>query len=268
MSEQVRLIVGTRKGAFIYSSDQKREKWEVSGPILPGWSVYNAAADLRDGAPRLYLAANHWAWGPSVTKSTDLGKNWDGRSEGLGFPQDMGVTIQNVWSVSPGHASQPGVVYCGTQPAGLFRSEDWGASWKPVDSLNRHSDRQSWSGSGGGDSCVHSLEVDPRDARHFYAIISAGGSYVTRMATGWEKMTTATAGPGRARPALRPPAVRAGFAAGRDPQPSTDAPDAYRPQEPRPPWFQAIGVFRSDDGGTKWADVTEDSLRSTAFPSR
>jgi photosystem II stability/assembly factor-like uncharacterized protein len=270
MSEQVRLIVGTRKGAFIYSSDQKREKWEVSGPILPGWSVYNAAADTRDSAPRLYLAANHWAWGPSVTKSTDLGKNWDGRSEGLGFPQDMGVTIQNVWSVTPGHASQPGVVYCGTQPAGLFRSEDWGASWKPVDSLNRHSDRQSWSGSGGGDSCVHSLEVDPRDARRFYAIISAGGSYVTRGGgQSWEKMTNATAG-AWTREASTKAHQQFARVLPQDFDPAAiDEMHRMRIDRKNPDrlWFQGhVGVFRSDDGGTKWADVTEGLPSFHGFP--
>lgn len=76
MVTQVKLLVGTRKGGFIYTSDDKRQKWEVSEPILPGWSFYHMAADLRGPEPRFYAAANHWAWGPSVAKSTDL-KEWD-----------------------------------------------------------------------------------------------------------------------------------------------------------------------------------------------
>lgn len=124
---KVRLLVGTRKAGFIYTSDEKRQKWQQSEPILPGWSIYHMAADLRADTPRFYAAANHWAWGPSVARSTDGGNEWDVRSPKLGFPKDMSVSMESVWEVRPGHQSEPGVVYAGTQPAGLFRSEDWGA---------------------------------------------------------------------------------------------------------------------------------------------
>ncbi len=122
MSGHVHLLVGTRKGAFIYSSDERRQKWEVSEPALPGWSIYHMAADTRTQPPRFYMAANHWAWGPSVAKSTDL-KEWDWRSEGLGFPQDMKMTerplpgqtqpdkpltVGNIWCVRPGPPERAG----------------------------------------------------------------------------------------------------------------------------------------------------------------
>ena len=70
------------------------------------------AADLRADPPRLYAAVNHPVWGPSVAKSTDLGKTWEQRSQGLGFPQDMQLAVTNVWFVQPGHETEPGVV-CG-----------------------------------------------------------------------------------------------------------------------------------------------------------
>ncbi|MER3419141.1 MAG: hypothetical protein C4290_00840, partial [Chloroflexota bacterium] len=76
MSTRVRLLVGTRKGAFIYTSDARRERWELSEPILPGWSVYHLAADPRREPPRLYAAAAHWAWGPCVARSDDGGRTW------------------------------------------------------------------------------------------------------------------------------------------------------------------------------------------------
>src|SRR5581483_3772533 len=180
MPDQVKLLIGTRKGMFIYSAGRSREGWHLSPPMLPGWSIYNMAGDTRGGGRRLYSAANHWAWGPSVAKNADGGEDWDYRSTGLGFPQDMGVAIQNIWCVTPGHDSEPGVVYAGTQPAGLFRSEDWGQNWAPVDALNRHADRQRWGGTGGGDSCLQSIEIDPRDAKHMYVAISSGGSYETK----------------------------------------------------------------------------------------
>ena len=88
MARTVKVLVGTRKAAFIYTSDEKREKWDVSKPIYTGWSMYNMAADTRGDRPRLYAAANHWAWGPSVAKSDDLGETWDYRSKGLAFAPD------------------------------------------------------------------------------------------------------------------------------------------------------------------------------------
>jgi photosystem II stability/assembly factor-like uncharacterized protein len=287
MSAQVRLLVGTRKGAFIYSSDEKRQRWELSAPILPGWSVYNAAADVRPSTegPRLYLAANHWAWGPSVAKSTDLGKDWDVRSEGLGFPQDMKMTerplpgerphdgpltIGNIWCVTPGHGSEPGVVYCGTQPAGLFRSEDWGHSWAPVDGLNRHPDRQSWSGSGGGDSCVHSVEGDPRDANHVYACVSAGGSYVTRDGgKNWEKFSNVIPGPWTRKISTQAHEQFAGFLPQDFDPAAIDELHKMRIDRKKPDrlWAQGhVGVFRSDDAGATWADVTEGLPSFHGFP--
>jgi len=85
----VKLLVGTKKAGFVYSSDEKRQKWEVSEPILPGWSFFHMSADTRDSKPRMYAAANHWAWGPSVAKSEDGGKTWDYNSKDLAFPPDM-----------------------------------------------------------------------------------------------------------------------------------------------------------------------------------
>ena len=71
----VRLLIGTKKAAFIYTADERRETWRVSDPIYTGWSVYHMAADLRGGDVRLYAAANHWAWGPSVAKSDRPGQD-------------------------------------------------------------------------------------------------------------------------------------------------------------------------------------------------
>lgn len=76
MAASVHVLVGTRKALFVYSSDMQRKEWTVSEPMLPGWSIANAAADTRDGKPRLYAAATHDVWGPSIAKSTDGGDHW------------------------------------------------------------------------------------------------------------------------------------------------------------------------------------------------
>ncbi|MGH2587562.1 MAG: exo-alpha-sialidase, partial [Dehalococcoidia bacterium] len=82
MGERARLLVGTRKGAFIYTADAQRQAWETSEPLMPGWTVSHMAADTRHDPPRLYAAASHWAWGPSVARSDDVGKTWEQRSPG------------------------------------------------------------------------------------------------------------------------------------------------------------------------------------------
>ena len=263
MPAQVQVLVGTRKGGFIYSSDEARQQWAVSEPLMPGWSVYHMAADMRRDPPRLYAAVNHWAWGPSVARSDDGGKSWEQRSPGLAFPRDMEISIGNVWNVRPGHDSQPGVVFAGVQPAGLFRSEDWGESWAPVDSVNRHAYREFWGGTGGGDSALHSIEIDPRDANRFYISISTGGSYLTE--DGGETWELCSHSVIPTTPAARefvaelaknfpPPSLPPGV----DPA-AADEMHKLRIDTKNPDrlWGQAhIGAFRSDDRGAHWEDVT------------
>ena len=287
MATQVKLLVGTKKGAFIYTSDERRQKWEISDPILPGWTFHHLSADLRDTQPRFYAAANHWAWGRSVAKSTDLGKTWDYRSQGLAFPPDMKSpstrvpgewqntppgTIGNIWSVAPGHPSEPGVVFAGTQPAGLFRSEDWGHSWRPVEAINRHPYRQYWSGTGGGDSCIHSIQVDPRDPRRIYLCVGAGGSYQSKdNGESWELFShNAIPTDPEARKLMSEVAAQAPAALPPDKDPAgLDELHRMRldPKNPNRIWGQAHwGVFRSDDSGATWEDVTHGLPSFHGFP--
>jgi photosystem II stability/assembly factor-like uncharacterized protein len=264
VARSVKILVGTRKAAFIYTSDEKRQKWELSKPIYTGWSVYNMAADTRGDRPRLYAAANHWAWGPSVAKSDDLGETWNYVSKGLAFPADAGQTVQNVWNIAPGHASEPGVVYAGTQPAALFRSEDWGHTWAGVDGLNKHETQPQWSMSGGGDSALHSIEIDPRDPKHMFAAISTGGAFVTQDGGAtWRIFARNLIAEDK-----RSVEWMGEMAKAFPDQPAPEGVDPLAVQEmhkmrmaPADPtriWTQThTGVFRSDDSGATWRDVTE-----------
>ena len=279
---QTHLLIGTKKGAWIYSSDERRQAWEVSEPIMPGWTIHHLAVDRRRETPRIYAAANHWAWGPSVARSDDGGKTWEQRSPGLAFPEDMGVAIGSVWHIRPGHESQPGVVYAGTQPAGLFRSEDWGDTWAPVDSINRHKYRPGWFGSGGGDSALHSIEIDPRDARHFYVSISTGGTYETadggetwRISSHRVVPTTPMAKQMEEGFKERFPELSAQFEEQFKLPPNVDpaAQDEFHklvldPKRPDRLWGQAhIGVFRlEEDSASGWEDVTEGLPSFHGFP--
>ena len=268
-----RLLVGTKKAAFIYTADAAREQWSVSEPIYTGWSVYHMAADTRGGDVRLYAAANHWAWGPSVAKSNDQGKTWDYRSTGLAFAKDAGKVTQNVWNLRPGLASEPGVVYAGTQPAGLFRSEDWGHNWSPVSGLNDGEYSKAWGMSGGGDSCLHSIEVDPRNPKRVYTAVSSGGSYVTDDGGDTWKIFSHAAIVSNERGVEFTTEIAKLF-------PEAPRPDDMDPlaidemhklwldvKDPDRIWTQThVGVFRSDDAGKTFADVTSGLPSFHGFP--
>lgn len=280
---RVMVLVGTKKGGFIYTSDERRERWSLSDPILTGWSLLHMNADARGGQPRLYAAANHWAWGPSVAKSDDLGKTWDYRSKGLGFPADMDVRVGNVWNVAIGHEKEPGVVYAGTQPAGLFRSEDHGQTWAPVDGLNRNPYRRYWSGTGGGDSCANSIEIDPRDPNRMFVAISSGGSYVTTDGGQTWKLFSLTAIPTNDKARKWMAQMETVFASPPPTMPEIPMPERVPGIDPlaidemhkmridrKNPdriWTQThVGVFRSDDGGAAWEDVTKGLPSFHGFP--
>lgn len=270
---RIHLLVGTRKGAFLYSSDERRQTWDLSGPMMRGSSIHSMALDTRRNPPRLLAASNHWAWGRAVARSDDFGANWELRTPGLSFAADSGLSVENVWAVTPGHESEPGVVYAGTQPAGLFRSEDWGESWTAVESLNGIEERKYWYPTGGGASCLHTIEVDPRDGAHVYASISAGGTYVTRDGGGrWELCShNAIATTPEAREFLKMASAMA---------PDFEVPEGVDPaaanefhkfrvdrKNPDRLWGQAhIGVFRSDDNARSWHDVTAGLPSFHGFP--
>lgn len=268
------VLVGTRKGAWIYTSDEERTKWTVSAPMMPGWTVNHMAVDMRHDPPRLYAAANHWAWGPSVAWSDDGGATWEKRSPGLAFPEDMGIAVAATWHVEPGHVDQPGVVYAGTQPAGLFKSEDWGESWKSVDSLNRHKWRELWGPTGSvGASSLHSLQVDPRDPNRIYAAISSGGTFVTEDAgESWELCSHGIV--------VTTPAAKELLAEIAEMFPQPELPPDVDPaamdefhkfridlKNPDRLWGQShFGVFMSERRGQGWQDVTSNLPSFHGFP--
>jgi photosystem II stability/assembly factor-like uncharacterized protein len=267
MAERVFLLVGTRKGGFIYTADRDRRGWQLSQPFLPGWSVYHAAADLRRERPRLLAAANHWAWGASVARSDDLGQSWEQKSEGLAFPSDMDLKVENVWHVSPGPADMPGLVLAGASPGGLFRSEDAGETWTPVEGIVRHPFRSAWIAAPGG-PMTHSILFDPRDSRRLYASISAGGSYASSDGgQSWELLSHTGIDQSEETKAFMSQ-VAANVPPDVDPAAAFDM-HCVRLDTKNPDrlWAQAhTGVFRSDDKGKTWKDVTGSLPSHHGFP--
>lgn len=277
MTPKPHLIVGTRKALFIYTGNEARTEWSISKPILPGWSTYHATVDTRDGKPRIYSATSHPVWGPSVARSTDGGETWDQRSEGLGFPADMGLTIASVWHVQPSLDSQPGVVYAATSPGGLFRSDDWGETWRTNDAINRHDYRQFWQPVPGGpatpdiqrvQSAAHSIQVDPHDPRHIYLVISGGGSWVTHDEGATWRLFAQNAESKTEDWKVFVSQSLSGSGPDLDPAAFFDM---HRlrldPKRPGHLWTQThVGVFHSSDGGDSWKDVSAGLPSFHGFP--
>ena len=92
----VLLLAGTRKGLFLLRGDEARRSWSVEGPLLPGWEVFHAILDPRAGA--VYACANNFVYGATVQRSDDFGRTWE-RSEGLGLPEDSGLTLEKTWHI-------------------------------------------------------------------------------------------------------------------------------------------------------------------------
>ena len=132
------LPVGTKKGLFLLRGGDGNESWRVEGPVLPGWSVYHAIVDPRDGA--LYAATNNFFYGATVHRSDDLGETWE-RAEELGLAEESGLKLNATWHVEPGKDSE---LWLGGDPGVLFRSDDRGATWEVNRALLEHPTRENW----------------------------------------------------------------------------------------------------------------------------
>ncbi len=173
------LLVGTMKGAFIFRSDGAREKWDVAGPYFPGRSVYAMNFDGRNGRQRLWAAVNSSFWGSFLSSSNDFGKTWsDPEAYNIKFPEGSEVSLKQIWQIAPGHPSEPDTLYCGVEPAALFKSTDAGETWSLERGLFDHPHRTQWMPGGGG-LCLHTILPDPSNDQRLFVAISTGGVYRT-----------------------------------------------------------------------------------------
>jgi photosystem II stability/assembly factor-like uncharacterized protein len=177
------LLVGTRKGVFVLSSDgPQRASWRLDGPQFLGHIAQHVVLDPRDGR-RTVLAARTGHLGPTVFVSDDLGASWKEASRPPAFRtgDPLGRSVQAVFWLTPGHADHPGRWYAGASPQGLFRSDDGGDTWDPVDGWNDHPQWATWAEwpeqNTPDGSMLHSVNVDPRDHDHLYLGLSSGGVF-------------------------------------------------------------------------------------------
>jgi hypothetical protein len=167
------LIVGTQKGAFLLRSDGRREAWRVEGPLYKGWKVTAAA---RDEAGRTWVATASDVYGVALHVGRGA-SSFQQIERGPGFAADEPARLVQVWTIVPPSRNHPRA-YCGVADAGLFRSDDDGSTWQPVEGLNRHPTREAWQPGAGG-LCAHVVMTDPRDSRRAWCGISAVGVFRT-----------------------------------------------------------------------------------------
>jgi photosystem II stability/assembly factor-like uncharacterized protein len=246
MAQRVSILLGTRKGAFILDGDASRKPWQVRGPYCETWPIHHLTWDAERSA---LLAGGGSPWyGASVWRSTDNAESWSQSSEGLTYGDD-GPRIDTVWNVTPAD----GTIYAGVEPAGLFRSDDGGGTWQHVAGLRDHPSRPGWQPGAGG-LCLHSIAPHPTDPDHMWVGISAVGTFETT--DGGQTWQTRNRG------------VRAGFL----PDPAPEFGQCVHklrlhPDRPNVLFQQNhSGVYRSDDAGANWTEITAGLPSEFGFP--
>jgi hypothetical protein len=180
---KINLAIGTKKSAFILSGDRKN--WKLSEPILFGNIIYHMVPDPRK-PNKILIATKTGHLGPTIFRSEDAGLTWKESSNPPKFAKDTESEnpkiVDFVFWLTPGHASEPNVWYAGTSPRGLFKSEDGGITWDPVDSFNNNKLIKEVTKEGGTPigPLLHSINVDPRDKDHVCLAMSSGGFFETK----------------------------------------------------------------------------------------
>lgn len=239
------LLVGTMKGAFVLKSDRSRTNWEVGGPYFPGRAIYAMNYDGREGRNKLWAAVNSSFWGSYLSASDDFGKNWtEPETYGVKFPDDTETSLKQIWQIVPGNRDEPQTLYCGVEPAALFRSDDAGETWSLVKGLHDHPHRPQWQPGGGG-LCLHTILPDPENKERMHIAISTGGVY--RTDDGGKSWAARNVG------------VRAQFLPEGQRYPEFGQcvhKIVSHPSNPKRLFLQNHwGLYRSDDGGDNWTDI-------------
>ena len=255
MPDRVIICIGTRKGLFVAEAAKGRGRFALRGPFGSGVGVYAALVDAR-GTPRLYASSCNAFFGMKVLRSTDLGKSFKETKSAPAFPADDGRALANIWSLEAGDKRNE--LWCGVEPAALFRSRDAGDTWEMVPGLSNHPHARKWQPGAGG-LCLHTIL---RDGGRVHVGISTGGHYLSE--DGGEIFTASNRG------------IGAGFVP--DPYPEfgpcvhkiarhPDAPGRlYAQNHGGFPERPGIGVLRSDDHGRTWRSIADGLPSDFGFP--
>jgi len=182
---KVRLLIGTRKGAFVLTSDGKRDRWEVNGPHFAGWEVYHMNASPAD-PDRLYASQSSGWFGQVLQRSDDGGETWEAVGNEFLYNGDAGThkwydgsqhpwEFARVWHLEPS-LTDPDTVYAGVEDAALFKTVDGGKSWKELAGVREMPSGPSWQPGAGG-LCLHTIILDPSNPERIFIAISAAGAF-------------------------------------------------------------------------------------------
>src|SRR5690349_12355051 len=181
----VRVLVGTRKGAFVLTSDGSRERWQVTEPQFAGWEIYHLKGSPVD-PDRLYASQSSGWFGQTIQRSDDGGRTWQPVGNEFKYEGGTGThqwydgtqhpwEFARVWHLEPS-LTDPDTVYAGVEDAALFRSVDGGRSWQELSGLRRHPSGASWQPGAGG-MCLHTIVLDPSHPGRMFIAISAAGAF-------------------------------------------------------------------------------------------
>lgn len=251
--DETLLMVGTKKGAFLFRSKDNRRTWKTYGPFFRGLQVYHMTYDRRNGA--LLAAVDSPQWGPVISISHDMGRTWKNSEKAPRFPKGSDLTVKNVWHVEPGLEDRPGEIFLGVEPACLFVSSDSGETWEVDQGMMNHSTRKNWQPGNGG-LCLHTILVDERDHRRLHAGISSVGTLYSGNSGGsWSfrnKHVLADFFPGARKYPVYGQCVHKIVR-------KIGHPDTLFQQN-------HCGVFRSDDNGADWVNITSNLPSRFGFP--
>ncbi|MEZ5401352.1 MAG: exo-alpha-sialidase [Bryobacteraceae bacterium] len=249
---RVRVLAGTKKGAFIFEADGKRDKWSISGPHFAGWEVYHMKGSPAD-PDRIYAAPSTGWHGQMIHVSRDGGRNWDTAGNKFAYEGVPGThqwydgtphpwEFKRVWHLEPSH-TDPDAVLAGVEDAAIFHTVDGGQNWTELKGLREHGSGPKWQPGAGG-MCLHTIIVDPANPNRIYVAISAAGAF--RSDDGGKTWKPINRG-------LRSEYI---------PDPNAEVGHcvhhvAFHPSRPDTLFMQKHwDVMRSDDAGDNWREVS------------
>jgi photosystem II stability/assembly factor-like uncharacterized protein len=248
----VRVLVGTRKGAFVLTSDGKRDAWKVSGPHFAGWEIYHLKGSPAD-PNRIYASQSSGWFGQVMQRSSDGGATWEPVGNKFSYHGVPGThqwhdgtphpwEFKRVWHLEPS-LHDPDTVYAGVEDAAMFRSTDGGQSWHELPGLRGHGSGSRWQPGAGG-LCLHTIVLDPTNqARMFIAISAAGAFRTDDGGESWKAINQGLRSEG-----IPDPKAEVGHCVHRI---------AMHPARPSVLFMQKHwDVMRTDDAGDSWHEVS------------